>query len=135
MPFPAIIIILLLALLYGYLNGQHGSASIVATMISSRALGPRRALALAAIGISAGPFLLGGAVASTIGADLIALEAQTVNVVIAALAGAIVWSTITLWLRIPSSISQALVGGLVGAAWAGFGYQAVLLPGLIKTLV
>lgn len=135
MPFPAIIIILLLALLYGYLNGQHGSASIVATMISSRALGPRRALALAAIGISAGPFLLGVAVASTIGADLIALEAQTVNVVIAALAGAIVWSTITLWLRIPSSISQALVGGLVGAAWAGFGHQAVLLPGLIKTLV
>lgn len=129
-----LIVILVLAVVYGYLNGQHGSAAIVSTMISSRALGPRRALLLAAIGITAGPFLLGVAVADTIANDLIAVEARSANAVIAGLLGAIVWSTVTLWLRLPSSISQALIGGLVGAAVVSHGLDAVLLPGLAKTL-
>jgi PiT family inorganic phosphate transporter len=127
--------ILGLAVAYGYLNGMHGSASIVATMISSRALGPRQALFLAAVGISAGPFLLGVAVANTVGAQLVSREAATAGVVIAGLLGAITWSALTLWLRIPISISQALVGGVIGAALIGFGQQAVLLPGLQKTLL
>jgi PiT family inorganic phosphate transporter len=130
-----IILILGLALVYGYLNGLHGSASIVATMISSRALGPRQALALAAIGVSAGPFLLGIAVANTIGGQLIGSQATTTQVVMAALFGAITWSLITLGLKIPSSISQSLIGGLIGSVWAGFGVQAILLPGLQKTLI
>jgi inorganic phosphate transporter, PiT family len=135
MTLPPIAVILALALVYGYLNGQHGSASIVATMISSRAIGPRQALLLAALGMSAGPFLLGIAVAGTIGADLISPEARTAHVVIAALVSAIAWSALTLFLKIPSSISQALIGGLIGAAWAGFGGDAVLMPGLSKTLL
>jgi inorganic phosphate transporter, PiT family len=127
-------IILVLAALYGYLNGQHGSASIVATMISSRAIGPRSALLLAALGITIGPFLLGVAVANTIGIELISPEARTVPVVVAALVGAIVWSSVTLWLNIPSSISQALIGGLIGAALAGFGGDSVMASGLLKAL-
>jgi inorganic phosphate transporter, PiT family len=129
------IVILALAMGYGYLNGVHGSANVVATIISSRALGPRQALALAAIGMSTGPFLLGVAVASTIGSQLVSPQAASADVVIAGMMGAIFWSAITLWLKIPSSISQALVGGLLGAAWAGFGSQAILLPGLQKTLI
>jgi PiT family inorganic phosphate transporter len=125
---------LLLALTYGYLNGQHGSASIVATIISSRALGPRQALALAALGIAAGPFLLGVAVANTIARDLIAPEANTVPVVVAALTGAVVWSAFTFWLHIPSSISQALIGGVVGAVTVSAGWEAVQVPGLLRTL-
>lgn len=133
-PLGSLILILLLALLYGYLNGQHGSASIVATMISSRALGPRQALILAAIGISSGPFLLGSAVASTISRDLVTREAATAPVVAGALIGAIVFSAVTFWLHIPSSISQALVGGIVGAVTASWGFEAIQLPGLLKTL-
>jgi PiT family inorganic phosphate transporter len=130
-----IALILGLALIYGYLNGLHGSAGIVATMISSRALGPRQSLILAAVGISAGPFLLGTAVANTIGAELIAPEATNVTVVIAGLTGAVLWSALTLWLRLPSSISQALLGGLIGAAWAGFGQQAILSTGFNKVVL
>lgn len=133
-PLGSLIIILILALLYGYLNGQHGSASIVATIISSRALGPQQALFLAALGIAAGPFLLGVAVAGTIGRDLIAQEATTAPVVISALVGAIVWSALTFWLQIPSSISQALIGGIVGAVLMQSGWGAVQLPGLLRTL-
>lgn len=134
LPQGSLLFILLLALIYGYLNGQHGSASIVATIISSRALGPRRALLLAAISIAAGPFLLGVAVATTIGSDLIVPEATTVPVVSAALIGAIVWSALTFQLQIPSSISQALIGGVVGAVTVGQGWEAVQIPGLLRTL-
>jgi PiT family inorganic phosphate transporter len=128
-----IAIILALALVYGYLNGLHGSAAIVSTMISSRALGPRQALLLAALGITAGPFLLGVAVASTIGAELVNVNDETANVVIAGLLGAILWSSITFWLKIPSSISQSLIGGLIGAVWVGS--QDVMTSGLSKTLL
>lgn len=130
-----IVPILALAVAYGYLNGVHGSASVVSTMISSRALGPRRALLMAALGIAAGPFLLGAAVADTIAVQLVSPQATTASVVIAALLGAITWSTLTLWLKIPISISQALFGGVIGAVLMGFGQQAVLLPGLQKTLL
>jgi PiT family inorganic phosphate transporter len=132
---PYIVVILALALAYGYLNGLHGSASIVATVISSRALGPGQALALAAIGVCLGPFLLGIAVANTLGRELVSLEATTVQIVIAALTGAILWSGFTLWLSLPSSISQALIGALVGAALAGYGSSAIIPGGLVKALL
>ncbi len=130
-----IVAVLALTLIYGILNGMHGSASIVATVISSRALGPRQALGLAAFGLFAGPFVLGIAVASTLGSELITQEATSATVVIAGLSGAIVWSAFTLWLRLPSSISQALVGALVGAVWAGYGSDAIISTGLTKTLL
>jgi PiT family inorganic phosphate transporter len=127
-----ILVILALALVYGCLNGLHGSASIVSTMISSRALGPRQALLLAALGISAGPFVLGVAVASTIGAELIRVDDSTAHLVIAGLMGAILWSAITFWLKIPSSISQALIGALMGAVLVAS--QHLMISGLQKTL-
>ena len=135
MAYISLLVILALSMAYGYLNGLHGSASIVATIISSRALKPRWALILAAISISAGPFLLGVAVASTIGTELISREAQTPTVIMAGLIGAIIWSSLTLWLKIPSSISQSLIGGLVGAVAIGFGLDAVQTGGLVKVLV
>ncbi len=128
-------IILLLALVFGYLNSLNGAASIVATLVSSRALAPRQALLLATICMCLGPFALGIAVASTIAADIIAIRAQTSTVLVAALLGAILWVSIALWLKIPSSTTQAFVGSLIGAVWIGFGEQAVLMPGLVKTLM
>lgn len=130
-----IAVILVLALAYGYLNGVSGAASIVSTMISSRALGPRQALILTALGISAGPFLLGVGVATTIGTGLITPDATTTNVVITALLSTVIWTGFTQWLRIPSSTSQSLVGALIGAVWVGFGLQDILMPGLWKTLI
>lgn len=128
-------LILILATLYGLLNGLHGSASIVATIISSRALSPRQALILAAIGMTLGPLLLGVAVANTIGMELITSEAVTVNIVMAGLLGANIWSGLALWLKLPISISHALFGGIGGAVWAGYGQDAIQAGGLNKTLI
>ncbi len=130
-----LVFILALALLYGYLNGLHGSASIVATVVSSRALEPRAALMLAAVGIGLGPLLLGVAVANTIGAELISPQATTVPVLVAALVGAIAWSSLTLRLNIPSSLSHALIGGIIGAGLAGFGLNGMQVAGLNKVLL
>src|SRR5262245_9136591 len=104
----SILLILILALAYGYLNGLNGSAVIVATMVSSRALKPRPALLLAAIGIILGPFLLGVAVANTIGGQLATDGASAAPIVMAALLSAILWTGLCLKLRIPSSYSQSL---------------------------
>lgn len=119
---------------YGFLNGMLGSASIVATIISSRALGPKMALLLASISTGIGPFLLGAAVAQTT-SELMTPQAITPLVIISALAGALTWSLITLWLGIPSSISQALFGGLMGAIWVGYGHAFVQTNALMKILV
>lgn len=104
-------------------------------MISSRALHPRLALVLAAASISLGPFVLGTAVAHTVAVEFVRPEAATVRVVVAALLGAIIWATLTLWLKIPSSISQALFGGLIGGSWAGFGLTSIQTAGLVKVLI
>ena len=130
-----LLLILSLCILYGYINGLHGSASVVATVISSRAMGPRAALARAALGIGVGPFLLGVAVANTLGSELLSPAASTAQVIVAALIGAIAWSTLTLKLKIPCSISQALVGGLMGAGIAAVGPTGVQSGGLGKVLL
>jgi PiT family inorganic phosphate transporter len=129
-----IIVLIALVLAYGFLNGQHGSASVVATTISSRSIPPRLAFWLTALGMGIGPFLLGSAVASTIGSGLVHPSEVSPTVAIAALVGAVVWSSITLWLKIPVSISQSLFGGLLGAVWAGFGSEVLDPAGLLKTL-
>lgn len=132
---PHFAIILSLAIVYGYLNGIHSSASVVSTTIASRAIHPHLALVLAACSIALGPFLLGSAVANTIAVEFISPQAITTKVVIAALVGAILWCSISLWLRIPSSISQSLFGGLIGASWAGFGLSAIQSSGFHKILI
>lgn len=131
----AFIPILLLTLIYGYLNGLHGSAIIVATSISSRAIQPRIAILIAAITIGLGPAVLGVAVANTIGKELLTAEAIQPTVMTSGLVGAVVWSAFTFWAKIPSSISQSLFGGLIGAAIAYSGTHAIQSPGLIKILI
>lgn len=125
---------MLLTIIYGYLNGLHGSAIIVATSVSTRAIRPRFALLIASVTIGLGPAILGVAVANTIGTELLNPEAIHTNVIIAGLMGAIFWSSFTFWAKIPSSISQSLFGGLIGAAVAYGGTTAIQLQGLIKIL-
>jgi len=131
----SLILILILTFAFGYLNGVNGAGSVIATVISSRALRPNVALALAIACMGIGPFVFGIAVAGTIGADLISLSAVTTPVIIAALAGAVGWIGLAAALRIPCSTTQAFIGSLLGAAWAGFGAQAIIAPGVIKTML
>ncbi len=123
-----------IALVFGFFNGLHDSSNVVATVISTRALSPRRALWMAAIANGIGPLMLGVAVAHTIGDEVVAAEAVTLEVVYAALLAAIGWNVITLMFGIPSSTSHALIGGIMGAVWAAYGFGALELAGLEKVL-
>lgn len=131
----ALFLLVALAAAYSFLNGLHDSSNIVATVISSRAMSPRRALLLTAVAEFCGPFLLGTAVATTIGRDLVNLELVNVEMVIAALLSAIGWGLLTWFLGIPSSSSHALIGGIAGAVGAGAGLTAIQPQGLIKVLL
>ena len=133
---PAVaIIIIVVALVFDFLNGVHDSSNIVATLISSRAMGPRRALLMTAIAEAAGPFLFGVAVATTIGAEIVGQAASTPPVILGALVAAISWNVFTWLAGIPSSSSHTLIGGIVGATLAASGPQAIELSGLEKVLL
>ena len=132
---PLIIAVIVLALLFDFLNGIHDSSNIVATMISSRALSPRLALGMTAIANFVGPFIFGVAVAETIGNEVVLSEAIDIQVILAALASAILWNLLTWYLGFPSSSSHALIGGIVGAVVIGAGWNAILIPGLLKILI
>ncbi len=132
---PMIIVLILVALIFDFLNGLHDSSNIVATVISSRAARPRVALLLAAVAHFIGPFLFGVAVATTIGEDLLVSEAITQTVVVAALAAAITWNLLTWYFGIPSSSSHALLGGLLGAAVLAAGLAVVKIEGLLKIVL
>jgi PiT family inorganic phosphate transporter len=108
------------ALFFTYTNGFHDSANAIATSVSTRALTPTAALAMAAVMNLAGAFL-GSGVAKTVSKGLIDTPSgqSGMGILFAALAGAIVWNLTTWYFGLPSSSSHALFGGLVGAALAG----------------
>jgi len=130
-----LVIVIALALLFGFFNGMRDSSSIVATMISSRAFHPRTALGMTAVAEFIGPFLFGTGVAKTIGSDIVQSTVLTLTVLIACLAGAIIWSLITWFFGIPSSSSHALAGGLVGSVIVASSWNAIKLGGLSKVLI
>ena len=132
---PIIIIVIVLALFFDFLNGIHDSSNVVATMISSRALSPRVALAMTAVANFFGPFVFGVAVANTIGHEVVVAEAINTVVLLAALTSAILWNLLTWYLGFPSSSSHALIGGFVGAVVMDAGWQAIQLPGIEKILI
>ncbi len=130
-----LIITIVIALIFDFLNGFHDSSNIVATMISSRAMSPRNALLMTAVAEFAGPFLFGVAVARTIGSEVVDPTAITIPVIIAALGGAIIWNLITWYFGWPSSTSHALIGGLIGAVGVARGLGTIRLAGLEKVLL
>lgn len=111
------LLVLFAALAFEYINGFHDAANAIATVVSTKVLTPRQAIMMAAACNLAGAFF-GTAVAKTIGADIVKIEAITMQTVFAALIGAIIWGLLTWWLGLPSSSSHALIGGLCGAALA-----------------
>lgn len=127
-----LLLVIFVALAFDILNGFHDSANVVATIIASQAMSARGALALAALANLAGPFLLGTAVAETIGAQVVEPRSITIAVVLAALLAASLWDLATWYFGIPVSSSHALIGGIVGAAAIGSGTDAILSHGLWK---
>ncbi|MBE9523462.1 MAG: inorganic phosphate transporter, partial [Chloroflexi bacterium] len=132
---PILIVMIVLSVIFDFLNGIHDSSNIVATMIASRAFKPRVALGITAVAHFVAPFIFGVAVATTIGHEVVAAEAITINVLIAALASAIIWNLLTWFLGIPSSSSHALIGGMIGAVTIGAGVSAIKLHGMEKILI
>src|SRR5580765_8419174 len=111
------IIVVLAAIAFEYINGFHDAANAIATVVSTKVLTPRQAIALAAFFNLTGA-LMGTAVASTIGKGMVDPKVITMPTIFCALLGAIAWNLITWWLGLPSSSSHALIGGLCGAALA-----------------
>ena len=118
------------ALVFDFTNGFHDTANAVATSISTRALRPRVAVSLAALLNFAGAFI-SLEVAATVASDVVDPGAITQQVVFAGLVGAISWNLITWYFGLPSSSSHALIGGVVGSAFAAIGIDAVLGDGVI----
>ncbi|HEY3824994.1 MAG TPA: anion permease [Bryobacteraceae bacterium] len=131
-----LIITVLVALTFDFLNGFHDAANSIATVVSTRVLSPKLAVVWAAFFNFVAAFLLGTAVAKTIGSGMIRIEVVTQYVVIAGLMGAIVWDILTWLWGLPTSSSHALIGGMAGAAIARVGsFNVIIAAGWIKTLV
>jgi inorganic phosphate transporter, PiT family len=132
---PSIIIIVFLALLCSFLNGIHDSSNVVSTMIASRAFSAVVALNVVAVAEFLGPLIFGVAVAKTIGNDVVVANTIDTQVIMAALASAILWNLLTWYLGLPSSSSHALVGGLVGSVVMEAGWHAIKFGGIAKILI
>jgi PiT family inorganic phosphate transporter len=130
-----LIVIVLVALAFDFLNGFHDAANSIATVVSTRVLSPRKAVVWAAFFNFVAAFVLGTHVAKTIGAGMIDLSVVTYEVVLAGLVGAIAWNLITWYYGLPVSSSHALIGGYAGAAIAKAGVSAIIPSGWIKTLI
>jgi len=130
-----LVIVVGTALVFDFTNGFHDTANVVATSISTHAMPPRIAVAYAAIFNFAGAFI-SLAVAATVAKDVVNGDVITPTVVFAGLVGAIFWNLVTWYLGLPSSSSHALIGGVVGSAFAAAGADAVMSTGLIgKVLI
>jgi PiT family inorganic phosphate transporter len=129
-----LVITVAVALVFDFTNGFHDTANAVATSISTRALSPRLAVAIAAVANLGGAFAT-TAVAKTVGKGIIDAGLANPRTVLAAVAGAIVWNLLTWWLGLPSSSSHALIGGLVGAALAQSGEKGVQWHGIAHKVV
>jgi inorganic phosphate transporter, PiT family len=127
--------IIVVALVFDYINGFHDAANSIATVVSTRVLSPGQAVVWAAFFNFVAAFGFGTAVAKTVGSGMIDLAFVTYTVILAGLIGAIAWNLITWYFGLPTSSSHALFGGYAGAAVARSGFQAVIVSGWTKMLV
>jgi PiT family inorganic phosphate transporter len=120
-----VVVIVLIAFLFDFINGFHDSANSIATVVGTRVLSPFAAVLWAASFNFLALFTVGTAVAKTIGSGMINLEIVTPTVILGGLLGAIVWNLITWYFGLPSSSSHALIGGYAGSAVARAGWDAI----------
>ncbi|MUP48706.1 anion permease [Veillonellaceae bacterium M2-8] len=128
-------LIVLLAVLFDYINGFHDTANAIATSVSTRAISPRNAIFMAAILNFTGAMVSTG-VAKTIGGDLVSQPSEiSLEVIVAALIGAIIWNIVTWYFCIPSSSSHSLIGGVIGAVCISVGPMALDSDGIGKIIL
>ena len=130
---PAIVAIIAIALAFDFINGLHDAANSIATVVSTRVLSPKLAVAWAASFNFIAFLFFGLSVAKTIGTGIVDPSVMDPWVVLAALIGAIAWNLFTWWLGFPSSSSHALIGGIAGAGIAKGGFGVLMSSGFIKT--
>lgn len=131
----AILLLIILALVFDFLNGFHDSANSIATVVSTRVLSPQQAVVWAACFNILAFFFFGDNVARTLGKGIIDIHIVDTTVIFAALLGACIWNIITWYYGLPSSSSHALIGGLIGAALVKTGVTGLVWSGIIKTVV
>src|SRR5581483_7208282 len=127
-----VIIVIVVALAFDFTNGFHDAANSIATVVSTRVLSPRYAVAWAAFFNFVAFLVFKTHVASTIAKDVVTQDVLTIGVVFAGLVGAIGWNLVTFYLGLPTSSSHALVGGIAGAAVARAGSHVLQSDGLRK---
>jgi inorganic phosphate transporter, PiT family len=131
----AVVAIIIVALIFDYINGFHDAANSIATVVSTRVLSPGQAVIWAAVFNFIAAFTFGTAVAKTVGSGLVDIRLVSFSVIFAGLIGAIVWDLITWYFGLPTSSSHALIGGYAGAAVAKAGFVAIIASGWTKTLI
>ena len=129
-----ILILIFLALAFDFLNGFHDSANSIATVVSTRVLSPRYAVAWAAFFNFIAFLFFGVHVASTIGKGIVDINIIDTYIIFGTLMGACAWNLITWYLGLPTSSSHALIGGLIGAALVKAGTTPLLWSGILKTV-
>lgn len=129
-----LVVVIVLALIFDFINGFHDTANAIATSVSTRALSPQLAIILAASFNFMGA-IVGTAVAKTIGKGIVATDLINMHTLAAAMLAAIIWNLATWYYGFPSSSSHALVGGLVGAAIASGGWDAVIISGFVNKVL
>ncbi len=127
-----VIFIILIALVFDFINGFHDAANSIATVVSTKVLSPGQAVIWAAFFNFVAAFVFGVHVATTIGKGVVEAWAIDSYVILAALVGAILWDLITWYYGLPTSSSHALIGGLVGAAITKAGWGTLIPKGIIK---
>jgi len=130
---PLLVGLIAVALVFDFMNGLNDAANSIAAIVSTRVLAPKYAVCWAAFFNFIAFLFFGLNVATTVGIGIIAPGVVDPHVILAALAGAIVWQSFTAFAGIPSSSSHALIGGLVGGGIAKAGFAAVVWGGLLKT--
>ena len=130
-----IILLIILALFFDYLNGFHDAANSVATVVSTRVLSPKVAVAWAAFFNFVAFLVFHTGVAKTIGSGIVDISIVDSNLVFGALVGACAWNILTWWWGLPSSSSHALIGGLIGAGLVKGGVSGLVAGGIIKTVL
>jgi len=126
------IVAIIIALIFDFVNGFNDSANSVATVIGTRVMKPLHAVALSAAANFVGPFVFGVAVATTIAKGIVSPDEITVYMIIGGLAGAIAWSSLCTYFGLPISNSHSLIGGIMGAAIIGLGFETLVYGGLTK---
>jgi len=130
-----VVFIILVALTFDFLNGFHDAANSIATVVSTRVLSPQKAVMWAAFFNFVAAFVMGTAVAKTMGKGMIDISVVNQHVILAGLIGAIAWNLFTWYYGLPVSSSHALIGGYAGAAVARAGIGAIVFSGWTKTLI